>query len=83
MPTAPKFASHNRLGSETALSLIIAAGHWVVRTAKTLAKRYRNYRERQAALDVLHRMDARELKDIGVYRSDIDAIVKGLYRGRD
>ena len=37
-------------------------------------KRYLAYRQRQADLAVLCGMTERELKDIGVYRGDIDRI---------
>jgi uncharacterized protein YjiS (DUF1127 family) len=41
---------------------------------------YKLYRERKAAIDVLRHIDDRGLKDIGLYRSGLDAAVHNSLR---
>lgn len=44
----------------------------------TIGRRYAEYRRQRRACRELHALDDRILKDMGVYRSQITTIVRGL-----
>ena len=61
-------------GRESALSQLVWAA---VGFIATLDRRVSAYRERRNAIEALHKLDDRELSDIGIYRSHIEAAVNG------
>jgi uncharacterized protein YjiS (DUF1127 family) len=54
----------------------------VVGALRTLAEAYREARQQEALYAELSRMDERQLRDIGLTRADIPAVVAGL-KGRE
>jgi uncharacterized protein YjiS (DUF1127 family) len=66
-----------RTATGSAAALTRAVGGAVIATAGKWWRAYALWRERRAAVHELHALDDRELKDIGINRSEIEWVVRG------
>lgn len=64
--------------SRAVTDAVVAAAHWLTKTAKNLATTARVYLRERASLVELQRLDDRTLSDIGLDRSMIYAAARGL-----
>lgn len=47
----------------------------------SIARTFNNWRQYRRTVDELSRLSSRELQDMGINRSDIDAVARGRGRG--
>lgn len=77
-------ARHDQLES-TSCGTCVATGHAVPAPGALLRRlldAWQNHRSEREAMDALRRLDDRELRDIGLGRSDIEGAVRGTLQMR-
>jgi uncharacterized protein YjiS (DUF1127 family) len=72
-------ARAERLRAEAFAHAIRQSGRWVAQLAVKISRWFGDYRQRQRTARELLALDAHALRDIGISRGDIDAVVRGEF----
>ncbi len=74
-------AKARRMRAQAMADTIVAAGRGLARLALALVRMIRQWHERATLAAELYGMSDHDLADIGLSRCDVDAVVRGGYRG--